>query len=194
MHHCISHLRQCISVFAVAERWLLLDIGWFVLFLKNCIFHSECQSSLTNAYARWCFVNKQPRIRKLSVPDVSCLIWDQGHYKKYHLCFLPRFTIVVRMDGKLHTSIYDKRDDFNFRITEFPFRSSNIPSSPAFGVLRYVRTCHSYEFFLFWRQDDFSLSYLNRDTSWNAWNCHSGSCLVDTGILFSNMTSASHEY
>ena len=26
------HLRQCIALFAVAEGWLLLDIGWFVLF------------------------------------------------------------------------------------------------------------------------------------------------------------------
>ena len=25
-------LRQCIAIFAVAEVWLLLDIGWFVLF------------------------------------------------------------------------------------------------------------------------------------------------------------------
>ena len=29
--------------------------------------------------------------------------------------------------GELHTSIYDKRDDFNFHITNFPFLSSNIP-------------------------------------------------------------------
>ena len=25
---------MCIALFAVAEGWLLLDIGWFVLFLK----------------------------------------------------------------------------------------------------------------------------------------------------------------
>ena len=29
-----SLLRLCIALFAVAEGWLLLDIGWFVLFLK----------------------------------------------------------------------------------------------------------------------------------------------------------------
>ena len=55
--------------------------------------------------------------------------------------------------GKLHTSIYDKRDDFNFHITNFPFLSSNIPSSPAYGVfisqlIRYVRACSSYECFI----------------------------------------------
>ena len=40
----------------------------------------------------------------------------------------------IRWDGQLHTSIYDKRDDFNFHITNFRFLSSNIPSSPAYGV------------------------------------------------------------
>ena len=54
--------------------------------------------------------------------------------------------------GQLHTSIYDKRDDFNFHITNFPFLSSNIPSSPAYGVfisqlIRYARACSSYDCF-----------------------------------------------
>ena len=34
----------------------------------------------------------------------------------------------IGRDGQLHTSIYDKRDDFNFNITNFPFLSSNIPT------------------------------------------------------------------
>ena len=56
-------------------------------------------------------------------------------------------------DGKLRTSLYDKRDDFNFYIRNFPFLSSNIPSSPAYGVyitqlIRYVRACSSYECFI----------------------------------------------
>ena len=58
----------------------------------------------------------------------------------------------IGRDGQLHTSIYDKRDDFNFHITNFPFLSSNIPSSPAYGVfisqlIRYARACSSYEYF-----------------------------------------------
>ena len=56
-------------------------------------------------------------------------------------------------DGQLHISLYDKRDDFNFHITNFPFLSSNIPSLPAYGVfisqlIRYVRTSSSYECFI----------------------------------------------
>ena len=40
----------------------------------------------------------------------------------------------IRRGGQVHTSIYDKRDDFNFNITNFSFPSSNIPASPAYGV------------------------------------------------------------
>ena len=59
----------------------------------------------------------------------------------------------IGRDGQLHTSIYDKRDYFNFHITNFPFLSSNIPSSPAYGVfisqlIRYARACSSYECFI----------------------------------------------
>ena len=59
----------------------------------------------------------------------------------------------IGTDGQLRTSLYDKRDDFNFYITNFPFLSSNIPSSPAYGVfisqlIRYARACSSYECFI----------------------------------------------
>ena len=47
---------------------------------------------------------------------------------------------------------------------------------------------------LFWGPGDFPVSYSNRDTSRNAWNRHSGSFMVDTGILFSNMKYPSNEY
>ena len=59
----------------------------------------------------------------------------------------------IESDGQLRTSLYDKRDDFNFHITNFPFLSSNIPSSPAYGgfisqLIRYARACSSYECFI----------------------------------------------
>ena len=45
-------------------------------------------------------------------------------------------------------SIYDKRDDFAFRIVNFPHMDSNIPANPAYGVylsqlVRYARICTS---------------------------------------------------
>ena len=59
----------------------------------------------------------------------------------------------IGMDGQLRTSLYDKRDDFNFHITNFPFLSINVPSSPAYDVfisqlIRYTRACSSYECFI----------------------------------------------
>ena len=59
----------------------------------------------------------------------------------------------IGRDGQLHTSLYDKRDYFNFHITNFPFLSSNIPSSPACGVfisqlIRYARASSSNECFI----------------------------------------------
>ena len=56
-------------------------------------------------------------------------------------------------NGKLTTRLYDKRDDFNFPIVNFPFLSSNIPSAPAYGVyvsqlIRYSRTCSNYQDFM----------------------------------------------
>ena len=48
--------------------------------------------------------------------------------------------------------LYDKRDDFDFHIVNFPFLSSNIPSGPSYGVyisqlIRYARCCSHYDDF-----------------------------------------------
>ena len=55
--------------------------------------------------------------------------------------------------GQLSTKIYDKRDDFNFKIINFPNMCSNIPASPAYGVyisqlIRYARASSNYSDFL----------------------------------------------
>ena len=53
----------------------------------------------------------------------------------------------------LSTKIYDKRDDFNFKIINFPNMCSNIPASPAYGayisqLIRYARASSNYSDFL----------------------------------------------
>ena len=48
----------------------------------------------------------------------------------------------IGRDGQLHTSLNNKRDDFNFHITNFPFLRSNIPSSPAYKWCIYL-TSHT---------------------------------------------------
>jgi len=59
----------------------------------------------------------------------------------------------IDSEGRLRTKLYDKRDDFYFRIVYFPFICSNILAAPAYGVyisqlLRYSRTCSSSQYFL----------------------------------------------
>ena len=59
----------------------------------------------------------------------------------------------INDENKLSTKLYDKRDDFNFPIVNFPFICSNIPTSPAYGVfvsqlVRYARACTMYKDFI----------------------------------------------
>ena len=58
----------------------------------------------------------------------------------------------IQKDGKLSTKLYDKRDDFDFHIVNFPFLTSNIPSGPSCGVyisqlIRYARCCSYHDDF-----------------------------------------------
>ena len=55
--------------------------------------------------------------------------------------------------GQISTKIYDKRDDFNFKIINLPNMCSNIPASPTYGVyisqlIRYARDSNNYSDFL----------------------------------------------
>ena len=92
----------------------------------------------------------------------------------------------IGRDGQMRTFLYYKRDDFNFHITNFPFLSGNIPSSPAYGVLSHS----SYGMpglaplinVLFLGRRAFHLSSSDKEMSGNVWSRPSGSCMVDMGI------------
>jgi hypothetical protein len=58
----------------------------------------------------------------------------------------------IDSNGRLTTSLYDKRDKFDFAIVNFPFLCSNIPLSLAYGLyisqlIWYPRACFEYEDF-----------------------------------------------
>ena len=46
--------------------------------------------------------------------------------------------IDIDKGGRLKTKFYDKRDDFTFPIVNFPYISSNIPASPAYGATSHI--------------------------------------------------------
>ena len=61
-------------------------------------------------------------------------------------------TFIIGNNKRLYTKMYDKCDDFNFHIVNFPFLSSNVPFGPSYGVyisrlVRYARCCTYYHDF-----------------------------------------------
>ena len=54
--------------------------------------------------------------------------------KSDHLVDYLDLTFIIDSEGKLSTRLYDKRDDFDCHIVNFPFLSSNIPSGASYGV------------------------------------------------------------
>ena len=64
------------------------------------------------------------------------------------VCYLDTVIKTGHVTTPFHISIYDKRDDFAFRIFNFSHMDSNIPANPAYGVyisqlVRYARICTS---------------------------------------------------
>jgi hypothetical protein len=61
--------------------------------------------------------------------------------------------LITVSDGKFHTKLYDKRDDFSFKIVNYPYPvASNIPEKPAYGVyasriISFARACDHYSDF-----------------------------------------------
>ena len=96
---------------------------------------------------RFCFVHKQPRVWELPRPDVSRWTWDQRHDREQHFCFIPWFILSIRRDGQLHTSIYDKHDDFKIVRSWVAIFQSRPPMASLFRSLynvRCARACSSY--------------------------------------------------
>ena len=83
------------------------------------------------------------------VPTMSILFYADN---VNHISFLDLY-LEFDDSGQLSTKIYDKRDDFNFKIINFPNMCSNIPASPVYGVyisqlIRYARASSNYSDFL----------------------------------------------
>ena len=101
---------------------------------------------------RWCIVSEKHKICRVFRIHLSTWTWNKGNNGDFSLLLILGLLSLHRI-GKLTTRLYDKRDDFNFPIVNFPFLSSNIPSAPAYGVyvsqlIRYARTCSNYQDFM----------------------------------------------
>ena len=59
---------------------------------------------------------------------------------------------IVSQNNSLSFSVYDKRDNFNFEVVNFPFLDSCVPRKPALGtfygqLIRYARICSKFQNF-----------------------------------------------
>jgi hypothetical protein len=82
------------------------------------------------------------KIFKTFTPDLCCsfacmlqlIIYILEQHRVFHICFVFRYIMEMDTYDKLTTQLFDKWDDFNFFIVNFPYLCSNIASSPAYGV------------------------------------------------------------
>ena len=56
------------------------------------------------------------------------------------------FSIIFFSNGFVSSNIYDKRDDFDFDIVNFPFLDGDVPRRPSYGgcisqLIRFARVC-----------------------------------------------------
>jgi hypothetical protein len=103
--------------------------------------------------------------------------------------------VVLKLDtnGKLSTQLYDKRDDFNFSIVNFPYLCSNIPASSAYGVyisqlIRYARACSAYVISFYFEAIYWQRSWCHKGFKCLAYRQLSANFMVVTTTLFTHTT------
>jgi hypothetical protein len=103
--------------------------------------------------------------------------------------------VLLKLDtnGKITTQLYDKRDDFNFSIVNFPYLCSNIPASPVYGVyilqlILYARACSTYNQFLVRGRLYWQISWCRRGVNCLIYRQLSANSMVITTILFTHTT------
>ena len=109
-------------------------------------------------------------------------LYHKACNKGYHRYF--DLHLEIDSEGWLRTKLYNKRDDFNIPIVNFPFIYSNIPAAPAYEVdisqlIRYFRACGSCRDFL----DRWLLltrKLLHQGSYWLSWSYHFESFSVTT--------------
>ena len=112
---------------------------WKLTFGKLALSHSQ-EGILTTCWL-WT-THTQPRQLKKYIH--LRWIWKRPHNPN-GTSYLDLYLFKTE-NGLLSRRLYDKRDDFNFDIVNYPFLDSNIPISPAYGVyisrlVAFARSC-----------------------------------------------------
>ena len=101
----------------------------------------------TSRYLDDIFTIDNPEFEK-HIPDIYPreLQLNKANTSDKETSFLDLNIKVIGSD--VHTSVYDKRDDFGFPIVNFPWLSGDVPRLPSYGVyisqlVRFARCCTS---------------------------------------------------
>ena len=93
------------------------------------------------------FTINNPEFEK-HIPDIypAELQLNKANASDKETSFLDLNIKVIGSD--IHTSVYDKRDDFGFPIVNFPWLSGDVPRLPSYGIyisqlVRFARCCTS---------------------------------------------------
>ena len=101
----------------------------------------------TSRYLDDIFTIDNPEFEK-DIPDIypADLQLNKANNSDKETSFLDLNIKVIGSD--IHTSVYDKRDDFGFPIVNFPWLSGDVPRLPSYGIyisqlVRFARCCTS---------------------------------------------------
>ena len=101
----------------------------------------------TSRYLDYIFTTDNPEFEK-HIPDIFPmeLQLNKANTSDKETSFLDLNIKVIGSD--VHTSVYDKRDDFGFPIINFPWLSGDVLRLPSYGVyisqlVRFARCCTS---------------------------------------------------
>ena len=101
----------------------------------------------TSRYLDDIFTIDNPEFEKY-IPDIypAELQLNKANTSEKETSFLDLNIKVIGSD--IHTSVYDKRDDFGFPIVNFPWLSGDVPRLPSYGIyisqlVRFARCCTS---------------------------------------------------
>ena len=80
----------------------------------------------------------------------QALVLNKSNDQDTHVDYLD--IKIVSQNNSLSFSVYDKRDNFNFEVVNFPFLDSCVPRKPALGtfygqLIRYARICSKFQNF-----------------------------------------------
>ena len=131
--HVLCKIKYQQNIVKICETAALIPICilWLKRFFKKIPLFTEIIRSVLQQFVRIIC-----RLLKIS--------WSFLFQHFYNI-----FELYIKVVGSnIHTSVYDKRDDFGFPIVNFPWLSGDVPRLPSYGIyisqlVRFARCCTS---------------------------------------------------